>query len=853
MQATLLNIVIIALLVFLFGYISSVRPDDRLRCWVAGWIWVLIHFGADLWSPSTTFWQHTRICASISALALAGIFFVVSTMILAEGRRAGLRLGALLAISTVPCLCLAVFGLHNVWPLSIMLFVRQALVMYLAARGRANRWTVTSIVVLVCLVASGWMVFGLMHGQMAVIICALLAEIYFVTAIDFWNNGWPRSLALNTMGAGLVAWASVFPLGLLVHHLWPWFSVEPEIWNTPKLCVSIGMILVVLEEDLRAAGNLSEEYRLLFETNPHPLWIFETKTLRFLAVNRAALDLHGYTRDEFLRRTLADILVPDMLPDVRREIAADAPSPNRASQHIRKDGTVLPMDITAYSFTFQGKRCRFVLGIDVTEREGLEKQLAYQGQHDFLTGLPNRLLFQERLSDAIGQAAKAKEMLVVLCLDISRLKRINDTCGIRTGDECVKRVAGILEQRSPAKHVIARTGAGEFAIILGGIRSAAAAEQAATDLRDALAQPVMILGQNIQISFSMGLALYPIDGIEAAALWRCAEGAQRQSRATGSGQTVWSSPELNRVAEQQIEIEAYMRTQLDEGGFYLVYQPLYGFDGAVHGLEALLRLNHPEYGALSPDRFIPIAEETGLIAQIGQWVIEEVCRQLQVWKAQGARLVPVAVNVSGVQLMHSDFAGRVVKVLEEYAIDPRWIHLEVTETAVMHDAVAVAERMTALSMYGIKFSIDDFGTGHSSLGRLHLLPISVLKVDRSFVGQLCAHSGTFSIVQAIISMAHALGQRVVAEGVETAEQLDLLRGLQCDLLQGYLLSRPVAPDRIPDLTASMHPLFGAIRSQAAPTALTSGAPVVREYLHWTGDPLSSASVLDNASEKQLLP
>lgn len=851
MQATVLNIVIIALLVFLFGTISSARPDDRLRCWVGGWVCVLIHFGADLWSPSSVLWENVRLCVSLDALALAGILFVVSTMILKEGRAAGLRVGGLLAVSTLLCLNLAVIGPHSVWPLSILLLARQVLAISLATRWRLNRLRVAPLVVLVCVASSVWMAFGIMHGQMEVVVVALLAEIYLVTAIDFWNNGWPQSVALHTMGAGLVAWAAVFPTWFMVHQFWPFFSVEAEIWNTPKLCVSIGMILVVLEEDLRAAGALSEEYRLLFETNPLPLWILETKTLRFLGVNQAALDLHGYTREEFLGLTLAEILEPSIVADVRQELASPQPSPNRASRHIRKNGSVLPLDITAYDIAFQGRQCRFVMGVDVTEREDLEKQIAYQSQHDFLTGLPNRLLFHERLTEAIGQAAKTQEMLVVLCMDIIRLKGINDTYGIRVGDECVKGVARILEQHARPSDIVARTGSGEFAIVLGGIRSAAAAEQAAIDLRDAFSQPLAIQEHNIQLSFSVGLAICPADGTEAVALWRCAESAQRESRAAGDGQTVWSSQELNRAAGEQIEIEAYMRTQLREGGFYLYYQPLYGFDGAVHGLEALLRLNHPKYGALSPAKFVPIAEETGLIGQIGQWVIQEVCRQLQVWTEQGTRLVPVAVNVSGLQLMHTDFAGRVVETLQQCGIDPRWIHLEITETAVMHDATAVCERMSALTAYGIQFSIDDFGTGHSSLGRLHQLPISVLKVDRSFVDQLCVHNGAFSIVQAIISMAHGLGHRVVAEGVETAEQLTLLRGLQCDLLQGYLLSRPVSPDRIPALTAADHPAVDPTPDQAPGSSLLPQELTRRHSL--VGPESASATSRPSAIQEEVWP
>lgn len=828
MQEAIINIVILGLLVFLFGIIALARPDDRLRCWVAAWVCIMAHFGAGLWSPSSVLWLNVRDCIGVDTLAVAGILFVVSTMIHGEGRWAGLRLGSLLAASTLPCLTLAVVAPQNVLLISILVLVRQGFAVTLTARTRCNRRVAVSTLIPVCLASSAWMAYGLTHGQPETVIYALLAEIYLVTAIDFWANGWQRTLALYTMATGLVAWAAVFPAAFLASRLWPHFTVNSEAWNAPKLCVAIGMILAVLEEDLRAAGALSEEYRRLFETNPHPLWILETETLRFLGANRAALDMHGYTREEFLGLTLSDILDPDMLTGARQEATSPEPSPNRASRHIRKNGSILPVDITAYNIEFQGKQCRFVMGIDVTEREELEQQLAYQSQHDFLTELPNRLLFQERLTEALGQAVKSQEMLVVLCLNVIRLKSINDTYGIRVGDECLKGVARILDQYARSTDIVARTGGGEFAIVLGGIRSAAAAEQAANDLRNAFSQPLTIQGHNIQLSFSMGLAICPVDGTEASGLWRCAESAQRASRAAGGGQTVWYSLELNRVAGEQIELEAYMRTKLEEGGFYLCYQPFYGFDGAVHGLEALLRLDHPKYGALSPARFIPIAEETGLIGQIGQWVIEEVCRQLQVWTTQGTRLVPVAVNVSGLQLMDASFAGRVVEALEQYAIDPRWIHLEVTETAVMHDAIAVCERMSALAAYGIEFSIDDFGTGHSSLGRLHQLPISVLKVDRSFVDRLCVHNEAFSIVQAIISMAHALGQRVVAEGVETSEQLVLLRGLHCDLLQGYLLSRPVPPEKIPALIAAIHPAFTPIPDRAPARSPESQKPIGRE-------------------------
>lgn len=807
MQAIIVNIVVLGLLVFLFGVVFWARPDDRLRCWIAGWLCVLAHFAAASFNPSSTLLTQLRDCASLDTLALAGIFMGVSTMVLTKHRRTGVRLGLLFAATTLLFLSLVVFRLQGVWLLVLLILARQAFAVFMAFRVRANRPAIAAVVTSVCLFSGGWMLYGAMLNRPAIAICAVLTEVYLVTAIEFWKNDWRRTMALRTMVAGLVAWAAVFPVSLLLNHFLTQAGVSLEMWNIPKFCVAVGMILMVFEEDTRAARALTEEYRLLFDANPHPLWVFEIATLQFLNVNQAALDLHGYTREEFLEMKLTDLLDPAAATEAVRQTREPKPVPNRASRHFRKDGSVLPMDITPYNIVFHGKQCRFVLGIDVSEREELERQLVRQAQHDALTGLPNRLLFQEKWIEAVGESGKAKEKLAILCLDIHRFKRINDVYGVQIGDECLKHVAGILLGRTRCKDLVARTGDEEFAMTLSAIKSAASVEQAAIELREILAEPFLVGGFRIQLTFSMGLAVFPDDGADPQALWRGAESALRLAQAAGGAQTVWLSPELNRAAEEQIELEAYMRAQLEAGGFHLAYQPFYSFDGSVLGLEALLRLDHPTRGSVSPAEFVPIAEETGLIVPLGQWVLEEVCRQLNVWNEQGMRLVPVSVNVSGLQLMRVDFAGRVMDTLMRHKIDPQWIHLEVTETVAMRNLTEVSERMTNLASRRVSFSIDDFGTGHSSLGRLHRLPISVLKIDQSFIAQLGAKNGTYSIVQAIISMAHALGHRLVAEGVETESQLAHLRELQCDLLQGFLLSRPVRPEQIPALVATRHEVF----------------------------------------------
>lgn len=304
--------------------------------------------------------------------------------------------------------------------------------------------------------------------------------------------------------------------------------------------------------------------------------------------------------------------------------------------------------------------------------------------------------------------------------------------------------------------------------------------------------------------------------------WRCGgERARSEAKAAGGNQVVWLSDELKRAAQEQVLLEDYLRTQMKDGGLHVVYQPIYGLDGMMKSMEALLRLDHPELGVVGPGKLIPISESSGLIVPLGEWIVEEAWRQLLIWKSQGAELVPVAVNVSGLHLMQEDFAKRLMATLDRYAIDPRLIHVEVTESVAMRNVDAVTEQMAMLSERGIEFSIDDFGAGHSSLARLSRLPASFLKIDRSFLQADCT-SDAHSIVQAIVTMGHTLGHQVVAEGVETEMQFSCLRDLHCDFYLGYLLSRPVSPDQIPELLGEAHPVFAAMEAESETLHLVGG-------------------------------
>lgn len=827
MQSIFVGLVITGLFVFLFGAISYARPDDRLRCWVGGWLSLCTYFGIRLWNPAAVPARAIQFWIRADLLILGAVFFIVSSTVLVRGRKSAIQLGWAIALSAFALIGLGALGPRFYPVLAAAIVLRQSTAVVLAFRDR--RLSFTPIVVTVAIAVAACGLLGIKTGHPYWVADSLWTETYLTAALSFWYWGGERSLALRTTVFGMVTWGAMFPVGYYIYLIWPRVSVDDGIWNLPAYCAGVGMVLLLVEEQLKQARALGDEYRLLFDKNPHPMWVLDSESLRFIDVNRVAAELHGYTREEFLDLTLADIVAPERRGEAMAE-AANGVDAVRFSLHRRKDGSVFPMDVTPYEIDFRSRRCQFVLALDATEREALERQIQHQSEHDPLTGLANRMLFQEHLASAVRNARESGEKLAIFCLDICRFKRINDVYGPRVGDECIRHVASVLSSRIRSSDFVARIAGDEFAMVLTGIRNAATVEQRASDLRELLEQPVLIQGYPVQLSFSVGLAICPDDGDDPLALWSGAEGVLRRSRQSGGGQTTWLSHETQDDAQEQIAIEACLRMKTEEAGFHLVYQPVYDFSGRVSGLEALLRLQHAFYGAISPAKVIPIAEETGLIVPLGIWVIEEVCRQLRSWiDEDDIRIVPVAINVSALQLMHVDFADRLMDLVRRYSINPKWIHLELTETAAMRNLSEVSGQMTRLAGLGFSFYMDDFGTGHSSLGRLHQLPLSVLKIDRSFIEQLCAPSGmytTLTIVQAIVSMAHALHQKVVAEGVETEAQLSCLSALECDLVQGFHLSRPIPPEDVPAIAGQRHSAFAELMPALYPGSLLEAAESV---------------------------
>ena len=429
---------------------------------------------------------------------------------------------------------------------------------------------------------------------------------------------------------------------------------------------------------------------------------------------------------------------------------------------------------------------------DVSESRAMAEKMAHLAQHDFLTGLPNRLLLTERLSRAIGQAHRHRKQVALLFLDLDYFKNINDSLGHAIGDRLLQSVAQRLAQCVRATDTVCRQGGDEFVILLAEIEHPQDAAQVAEKLLAVLVVPHLIDGNQLHITLSIGISIYPDDGLDADSTMQNADTAMYYAKAKGRNNYQFFTADMNTRAVQRMVVENSLRRALKDGEFELYYQPKMNIQtGAMTGTEALIRWQDPDLGLVYPAQFVPIAEESGLIVPIGQWVVREACRQVRAWLDAGLPAVPVAVNISAVEFRHLNFLDGVARILAETGLAPRYLELELTESILMHEAESSAAVLEGLKALGVHLAIDDFGTGYSSLSYLNRFPIDTLKIDQSFVRDVATNPDDASIVSAVIGMGRSLRQRVVAEGVETAAQLDFLRHHHCEEGQGYLFSYPV--------------------------------------------------------------
>ncbi|MFZ0272465.1 MAG: EAL domain-containing protein [Acidobacteriaceae bacterium] len=817
MQNILLDILIIGLLVILFGSIYRRHATRRVRFWLLGWFFILIHFGFLLYTPPDPWSAKLMIATAEGALLLCGAAFALSSGLVWEK---GWRFAApALLLSIPPVLYVTLVTLWTP-PTALLLGVGAAAqAAYLAVvvrfgRRRAGVRTNTEVIyarrwgTAIVAAATAWLAFELLRGHAEESIYPLLSEIFFLNGVLYWEDFRRSTTGVLVTVSGLAAWGAVFPCAVLIAAFLPRLNVIDEMWNVPKYFVAFGMILTLLEEQKRQADARSQEYRVLFENNPHPMWIFDTETLQFLAVNDSAVARYGYTPEEFRGMTLRDIRpseeVEAMEQVISRTSDIDPVIVSGPWTHILRDGRRIQVEVSAHTIQFEGRRARFSLVQDVTERQQLHHRLLHQAHHDTLTGLPNRLLLLDRMEQALASAARRGKKAAVMCLDIDRFKQINDTYGHAIGDLCLKQVAERLKSRLRAEDTVARSGGEEFSVVVGDLVSANDATRVVDDLLAALRKPFIADQYPIDLTASFGIALYPDHGTEAGALWRSADAAMYRVKRSGGNDYVLVSQEISQSTTEANELELFMRRALKEGGLEMYYQPEYRADGGICGLEALLRLQHPKFGIVDPERFIPIAEESGLIVPLGNWVLREVCRQSEEWRSRGLDVPRIAINVSPLQFMRMDFSRQIRQAVLEMGVAPDTLEIEMTETTVMRNLDDLARQMRDLADLGVHFSVDDFGTGYSSLQHLHQLPIERLKIDRSFIERVCESNGTHSLVQAILSLAHSLGLQVVAEGVEREDQAEVLAAMQCDMMQGFLFAPPRRAQDIPALIRLGH-------------------------------------------------
>ena len=464
---------------------------------------------------------------------------------------------------------------------------------------------------------------------------------------------------------------------------------------------------------------------------------------------------------------------------------------------LRHDGLTFPQEISISAIQGGGLVC---VVRDITERTYAEEQIKHLAYHDALSGLPNRLLFKDRLTVAISHAQRDRAKLAVLFLDLDRFKVINDSLGHNIGDQLLQAVAARVQSCVRESDTVARLGGDEFTVMLGHLPHGEDAALVAQKIIDAVRYPFHIEGREFFMTTSIGISLYPDDGIDAETLIKNADTAMYQAKEQGRDNYQLFNAFINARALQRIALEHGLRKALANQELAVYYQPIFDFrTGRISGMEALLRWNHPTLGMIPPAVFIPLAEAIGVMIPIGTWAMRTACAQAKAWHDAGFRTLSLAVNLSVCQLQQPDLLQRVREILEETGLPARMLELEITESSAMQSPENSVRTLYELKKVGVRISLDDFGTGHSSLSYLKRFPIDTLKIDQSFVHDITHDPDTAAIVTAIIAMAHSLRLKVIAEGVEFTEQSTFLKRYSCDQMQGYLIKAPVPVDRFTDL------------------------------------------------------
>ncbi len=519
---------------------------------------------------------------------------------------------------------------------------------------------------------------------------------------------------------------------------------------------------------------------------------------RFVSVNPAFLRMTGYAESDVIGRT-ADMLDSDQHDTaLQAQIRLQAADEGRWSGELwqrRKDGDefLAAVELRTVHDPELDTRLHVAVLDDITQHKRTEQELRYLANFDTLTSLPNRSLMSERLSRAIIRAHRQDRRVAVLFLDLDRFKDVNDSLGHAAGDRILRAAAVRLQQTVGAQHTVARLGGDEFTVIIEDLEHAHDAERAAREIINAFEAPLMLDDRReITISPSIGISLYPDHAQVPTALLKHADTAMYQAKAAGRRTFMRYDDNMDIAVRQRATLSGALRKVLDRGELRLVFQPRLSLAASrITGVEALLRWYSPEHGDIPPNDFIPLAEESGLILEIGEWVLREACLVLGRWRQHGLETMTVSVNVSVLQLLRGDLPGVVARVLEDTGLPPHLLELELTESVLMANAEQTAAKLQAFRALGVSLAIDDFGTGYSSLAYLKRLPITTLKIDKAFVDGLPHDAEDAAITSTVIAMGHSLGLNVVAEGVEAASQMRFLADKGCDEIQGFWIAQPM--------------------------------------------------------------
>ena len=567
------------------------------------------------------------------------------------------------------------------------------------------------------------------------------------------------------------------------------------------IVLSVIVALVISKRKEKALNENETKYRALFEYANDIVYMFEITDdgmpSQFIEVNPVACRKFGYSREELLTMTPIDITTHERRDNISSSMAKLLTQGNLTfeGEYLTKKGDSLSGEINVSVFTLSEKKVALSIVRDISERKIMEEKIRKLAYHDGLTRLPNRYLFNEYVNQALERARQTEQMLAVLFVDLDGLKKINDSMGHYFGDMLIKSAARRLQKCVRSVDFVSRFGGDEFVIIMEDVQPNAAAHMANKIIHE-FSDPFFINEQEVFSTSSIGISVFPSDGLERDTLLKNADTAMYLAKDLGKNNFQFYTSTLSEIIARKTSLENGLRKALMNNEFTVYYQPQVDLrTNKVIAMEALLRWRHPEYGFVSPAEFIPIAEDSGLITSIGKWVLKTACLQNKIWQKNGFPTMRIAVNVSARQFQSGNFVESVTEVLHETDLNPKYLDLEITES-VMWDTKEALNIVTDLKRLGVQLSIDDFGTGYSSLSVLKQLPIDHLKIDKSFLDTMLINKKDEALIKAIIEMAHKLTITIIAEGIEEESQLSFLKQNNCHVGQGYYFSRPKPAEEV---------------------------------------------------------